>query len=133
MRILSIAWFDVNAAWVMLVGGLLLIYWELCRPGTVLPGAAGGVCLLTAIAKFTAEPLRPATLALFALGWLAMTAEAWWRWPGPAGVAGAALLAGAALSASVRWFVAAPLAVALSFATVTLGSGAIRAYLAKRL
>ena len=43
MRILSVPWLDVNAAWILLVGGLLLIYWELCRPGTILPGAMGGV------------------------------------------------------------------------------------------
>ncbi len=125
MRILSIAWLDVNAAWILLVGGLLLVYWELCRPGTVLPGAAGGVCVLTAIARFGAEPLRPIALGLFALGWLVLTAETWWRWPGIAGAA--------AMAASVRWFVAAPLALVLSFATATLGSAAIRAYLAKRL
>ncbi len=133
MRIHSIAWLDVNAAWVLLVGGLLLIYWELCRPGSVLPGAAGGVFMLTAIAKFTGEPLRPAALGLFASSCLLMTAEAWWRWPGPPGLAGALLLTAAASVATVRWYLAAPLAVAVSFATVILGSGAIRAYLAKRI
>jgi membrane-bound ClpP family serine protease len=130
MRILSLPWLDVNAAWILLVGGLLLVYWELCRPGTVLPGAMGGVCVLTAIARFSAEPLRPAALGLFLLGWAVMSVEAWWRWPG---VAGAVLLTAAAIAAQVRWFVAAPLAVALSFATAALGSGAIRAYLAKRV
>ncbi len=133
MRIHSIGWLDVNAAWVLLAGGLLLIYWELCRPGSVLPGAAGGVCLLTAIARFSSEPLRPVALGLFALSWLTIAAEAWWRWPGPPGLAGAALLTAAAALASVRWFVAAPLGMALSFATVVLGSAAIRAYWAKRL
>lgn len=133
MRILSIPWLDVNVAWTLLTGGLLLIYWELCRPGTVLPGAAGAVCLLTAIARFSTEPWRPAALGLFALSWVVMTAEAWWRWPGPAGLAGAVLLMAAAAAASVRWFVAAPTALALSFATVILGSAAIRGWLAKRI
>lgn len=133
MRIHSIGWLDVNAAWVLLAGGLLLIYWELCRPGSVLPGAAGGVCVLTAIARFSSEPAPASALALFVLGWAAITAEAWWRWPGPPGLAGAALLTGAAVLSSVRWLVAAPLGMALSYATVVLGSAAIRAYLAKRL
>ena len=101
MRIHSIGWLDVNAAWALLAGGLLLIYWELCRPGSVLPGAAGGVCLLTAIARFSYEPMPPSALGLFALSWAAITAEAWWRWPGPPGLAGAALLTAAAVLASV--------------------------------
>jgi membrane-bound ClpP family serine protease len=133
MRILSVSWLDVNAAWILLVGGLLLIYWELCRPGTILPGAMGGVCALTAIARFAAEPVRPAALTLFGVGWLAMAAEAWWRWPGPPGLAGATLLTVAAMAGAVRWFVAAPLSLVLSFATVVLGSAAIRAFLAKRI
>jgi len=133
MRIHSIAWLDVNAAWLLLVSGLLLIYWELCRPGSVVPGAAGGVCVLTAIAWFAAEPLRPAALGIFLLGWVALAGEAWWRWPGPPGLAGAMLLAAAAVLGAVRWFVAAPSAMALGFATVTLGSAAIRAFLAKRV
>lgn len=130
MRILAISWLDVNAAWVLLVGGLLLIYWELCRPGSILPGALGGVCVLTAMARFGAEPVRPAAVLLFAAAWVAMAAEAWWRWPG---IAGAALLTAAAAAAQVRWYLAAPLSLVLSVATATLGSAAIRAYLAKRL
>jgi membrane-bound ClpP family serine protease len=133
MRIHSMAWLDLNAAWVLFAAGLLLVYWELCRPGSVLPGAAGGVCVLTALARFAGEPVRPLALALFGLSWLAMGAEAWWRWPGPPGAAGAVLLAAAAIAATVRWFVAAPVAMALSFATVVLGSAAIRAFLAKRV
>ena len=133
MRIHSFGWLDVNAAWVLLTGGLLLIYWELCRPGSVLPGAAGGVCVLTAIARFSSEPVPASALGLFILSWTALTAEAWWRWPGPPGLSGAVLLTGAAVLGSVRWLVAAPLGLALSYATVVLGSAAIRAYLAKRL
>lgn len=133
MRIYSFAWLDVNAAWVMLVGGLLFIYWELCRPGSVLPGALGGAVLLTAIARLANEPLRPLAVGLFGAAWLTMAAEAWWRWTGPPGLPGAALLTAAALAMAVRWYVAAPLSLALSVATVVLGSAAIRAYLAKRI
>jgi membrane-bound serine protease (ClpP class) len=133
MRILSVPWLDVNAAWILLVGGLLLIYWELCRPGTVFPGAIGGVCLLTAIARFASEPARPAALILFGAAWVAIGAEAWWRWPGPPGLAGAVVLTSAAMAGTIRWFVAAPFSLVLSFATVVLGSAAIRAFLAKRI
>jgi membrane-bound ClpP family serine protease len=133
MRIQSMVWLDVNAAWILLAGGILLIYWELCRPGSVLPGSLGGVCVLTAMARFSTEPLRPAACGLFAVGWLVITAEAWWRWPGPPGLAGAVLLTAAAVTAAIRWYLAAPLAMALSFATVILGSAAITAYLAKRI
>lgn len=134
MRIHSYAWLDANAAWALLAAGLLLIYWELCRPGSVVPGALGGVCALVAVARFAAEPSPPAgALALFAAAWIALAAEAWWRWPGPPGLLGAALLTAAATLAAVRWFIAVPLALAVSFATVVLGSAAIRAYLAKRV
>lgn len=134
MRIHSYAWLDANAAWALLAAGLLLIYWELCRPGTVVPGALGGVCATVAIARFAAEPAPPLpALALFSAAWIALAAEAWIRWPGPPGLLGAALLTGAATIAAVRWYVAAPLALAVSFATVVLGSAAIRAYLAKRI
>lgn len=135
MRIQSLAWLDANAAWALLVGGLLLIYWELCRPGTIVPGSVGGACLLVAVAWFTGAPPRALALLLFVAGWVALGAEAWWRclpWL-PPGLAGAALLAAAAIFAAVRWFVAIPLALALSSATVILGSAAIRAYLAKRI
>ncbi len=134
MRIHSMAWLDVNAAWALMVGGLLLIYWELCRPGSILPGAAGGVCLLTALARFVDEPIRPLAVGILGAAWMVMGAEAWWRWPIPLpGLAGAALLTAAAMAGAVRWFVAAPLSLALSISTVILGSAAVRAFLAKRL
>jgi membrane-bound ClpP family serine protease len=130
MRILGQSWFDVNAAWALLAGGLLLIYWELCRPGTVVAGALGGVSVLTAFARFTAEPARPSAIVLFLLGWAVLLAESGRRWPG---IGGAALLTGAAVSASVEWYVAAPSSLALAYATAALGSAAIRARVAKRL
>lgn len=135
MRIQSLPWLDANAAWALLVAGLLLIYWELCRPGSVVPGALGGVCALVALARFAGEPgkLAPAAVLWFLAGWAALAAEAWWRWPGPPGLAGAVLLTLGAMAASVRWYVALPLSAVLGAATAVLGSAAIRAFLAKRI
>lgn len=136
MRIDSYAWLDANAAWALLAAGLLLIYWELCRPGSVLPGTLGGVCALVAVARFAAAnpaPVPLQALGLFAAGWIALGSEAWLRWPGPSGLLGAALLTSAAMCTAVRWFVALPCAVAVSYATVVLGSAALQAYLAKRI
>ncbi len=130
MRIHSIAWLDANAAWLMLVAGLLLIYWEMCRPGMAVPGAIGSVCVIAALARLMPVPMNAALC--FAAAWMAMAAGAWW-WSPVSGVAGAALLSAAALAASVRWWIAVPTSALLAAATVILGSGAVRGYFAKRV
>ncbi|MCC6540318.1 MAG: hypothetical protein IT162_22420 [Bryobacterales bacterium] len=130
MRIHSIAWLDPNAAWLIFVAGLLLIYWEMCRPGMAVPGAVGSVCVIAAIARLS--PVRIDAALYFAAAWLAMAAGSWW-WNPVAGVAGAALLAAAALAASVRWWIAVPTSALLAAVTVLLGSGAVRGYFAKRV
>ncbi|MBM3793569.1 MAG: hypothetical protein FJW31_05780 [Acidobacteria bacterium] len=130
MRIHSFAWLDPNAAWLIFVAGLLLIYWEMCRPGLAVPGAVGCVCVIAAFARLM--PVRPDAALCFAAAWIAMAAGAWW-WNAAAGIAGAVLLTAAALAASVRWWIAVPTSALLAAATVILGSGAVRGYFAKRV
>lgn len=75
---------DPNWTLVLFAASVLLIYWEMCRPGMILPGIGGlTLAVLTAI-KLTAAPrgsvsLRVAIplavlLALVStvLGWLAL-------------------------------------------------------------
>ena len=44
-----------NAALVLLTAGVALIYWELNRPGTILPGALGLLFALLAVASMAAR------------------------------------------------------------------------------
>lgn len=57
---------QADPAILLLTIGLLLIYYELNRPGSVLPGAAGLLGTLLAIDSLTHLPLnRPAVVLLF--------------------------------------------------------------------
>ena len=40
-----------DTAWIALIVGLLGVYFELCRPGWVIPGVAGGVLAMLATAS----------------------------------------------------------------------------------
>ncbi|MFN7918696.1 MAG: hypothetical protein U0Q16_01280 [Bryobacteraceae bacterium] len=136
MRIDSWPWFDVTAAYIALMAGVLLIYWECARPGSYLPGAAGAALVLIAIARFASMPWTAAGAALALAACAAWLAELWFRWPGVPGLAGALLMTWACTRAvesqPVRWWVALPLAALVGFATVVLGSAALRGFIAKR-
>jgi membrane-bound serine protease (ClpP class) len=125
------------AAYALLVTGALAIYVEACRPGWVIPGAAGSVLVLLALASFATMGCDPRGVALMGTGVLVVLAEAVWRWPGIPGAAGSLLLAcGAAKLVPARpipWLAALPLSWLLAAATVLLGSLAWRGYWAKRL
>jgi membrane-bound ClpP family serine protease len=130
MRLQAYTWLTADTAWVLLICGALLVYLELCRPGTVVAGAVGGACVLIALAKFHALSPGPAATGLLAAAVAALTAEAWF---GAMGLAGGLLLCGAAVAAGVRWWLAAPLAIVFSSVSAALGNIAIRAHLGKRL
>ena len=55
-----------DASLLLFVLGFVLICWELNRPGSILPGAAGLLGTLLAIASLTRFPLSPAALLLIA-------------------------------------------------------------------
>lgn len=55
-----------DAAIVCLTLGTLLIYWELNRPGTILPGALGLLTVLFSIAALLHTELQPAGVLLLA-------------------------------------------------------------------
>ena len=62
---------DANSAFALLLAGLCLVYWELCRPGTILPGALGCTAVLVG------------GVALRELGWEAVRARVRWEIAGP--------------------------------------------------
>jgi membrane-bound serine protease (ClpP class) len=59
---------DPNLLSLLFLAGLAGIGYEIFHPGVVLPGALGGVCLLTALFGFSVLPLSWAGLGLVLLG-----------------------------------------------------------------
>jgi membrane-bound serine protease (ClpP class) len=53
-----------DAALLTLFAGILLLYFECNRPGSILPGCVGALLTLLALNAFTHMPLRPVALAL---------------------------------------------------------------------
>jgi membrane-bound serine protease (ClpP class) len=51
-----------------LLAGILLIYFECNRPGTILPGCLGALAVMLALFSLHQLPLRPSALALLAAG-----------------------------------------------------------------
>ncbi|NOR53487.1 MAG: nodulation protein NfeD [Candidatus Aminicenantes bacterium] len=59
-----------NLAYILLMIGLLGLYFEFSNPGSILPGVLGGICLLIAIFSFQILPINYVglTLILLAIG-----------------------------------------------------------------
>jgi membrane-bound serine protease (ClpP class) len=53
-----------DAALVLLTAGVLLVYIELNRPGSIIPGAVGLICLLLSVAVFARAPYNPGAVTL---------------------------------------------------------------------
>jgi membrane-bound ClpP family serine protease len=51
-----------------LLTGILLVYWECNRPGTIVPGCAGTLLVLLSANSLLRMPLRPAALVLLTAG-----------------------------------------------------------------
>lgn len=56
-----------NLAYILLMLGLLGLYFEFSNPGSILPGVVGGICLLLAIFSFQILPLNYVGLILILL------------------------------------------------------------------
>ncbi|MFZ2055343.1 MAG: nodulation protein NfeD [Candidatus Aminicenantales bacterium] len=56
-----------NLAYILLMIGLLGLYFEFSHPGAILPGVLGGICLLLAIFSFQILPLNYVALILILL------------------------------------------------------------------
>ncbi len=75
-RILS-AISDPNVAYILMMIGLLGIYFELSNPGAVFPGVIGAVCLVLAFYAFQTLPVNYAGLLLIALSVIFFILEVW--------------------------------------------------------
>jgi membrane-bound serine protease (ClpP class) len=67
---------DPNIVYLLLMAGLIGLYFEFAHPGVVFPGVAGAICLLLALASFEVLPVNVTGLLLIFLGVGLLIAEA---------------------------------------------------------
>ncbi len=79
---------DPNIVYLLLMGGLIGLYFEFAHPGVIFPGVAGAICLLLALASFQILPINLAGLLLIFLGVGLLIAEAFVTSYGILGVGG---------------------------------------------
>jgi membrane-bound serine protease (ClpP class) len=59
---------DPNIVYLLLMAGLMGLYFEFAHPGVIFPGVAGAICLLLALASFQVLPINLTGLLLIFLG-----------------------------------------------------------------
>lgn len=59
---------DPNLMYLLMIGGLLGLYFEFAHPGVYLPGVAGAICLVLALTSFQVLPINFSGLLLMLLG-----------------------------------------------------------------
>ena len=81
-----------NIMYLLLMAGVLGLYFEFAHPGVFLPGVAGAICLLLALASFEVLPINIAALLLVFLGVMMLASEAFVTSYGVMGLGGVAAL-----------------------------------------
>src|SRR5262245_27699888 len=66
---------DPNVAYVLMMLGVLGLFFELSNPGVIVPGIIGGICLILAFYAFQSLPINFAGLLLILLGIVLLVAE----------------------------------------------------------
>ena len=66
---------DPNIAYLLMMAGMLGLYLEFSNPGLLLPGLAGGICLILALTAFQVLPINYTGLVLIGLGMALLIAE----------------------------------------------------------
>jgi membrane-bound serine protease (ClpP class) len=66
---------DPNIMYLLMIAGVIGLYFEFAHPGAYLPGVAGAICLLIALASFQLIPINLAGLLLIVLGMGMLLAE----------------------------------------------------------
>ncbi|MFQ5926273.1 MAG: nodulation protein NfeD [Terriglobia bacterium] len=118
---------DPNIAFLLFVFGILGLYIEFNNPGLILPGVAGGICLILALFAFHLLPVNYAGVLLIVLAMALFILEAMYVSHGILATGGVvAMVLGALMliesapipQLQVRWEFA--LAVAIPFALITV-------------
>ena len=84
---------DPNIVYLLLMAGLLGLYFEFAHPGVYFPGVAGAICLLLALASFQILPVTLSGLLLMLLGVGMLISEAFVTSYGVMGIGGVIALA----------------------------------------
>ena len=79
---------DPNLMYLLLVGGIMGLYFEFAHPGVFFPGAAGAIALLLALASFQMLPINLSGLLLIILGVALIVSEVFISSYGVFGIAG---------------------------------------------
>ena len=66
---------DPNVAYILMMLGMLGLFFELSNPGVILPGVIGGISLILAFMAFQSLPINWAGLLLIAFGIVLLIAE----------------------------------------------------------
>jgi len=66
---------DPNIMYLLMIAGVIGLYFEFSHPGAYLPGVAGAICLLLALTSFQLLPINLAGLMLIGLGMAMLLAE----------------------------------------------------------
>lgn len=66
---------DPNVAYLLMMAGMLGVFFELSNPGAILPGVIGGICLILAFFAFQSLPVNWAGLLLILFGLVLLIAE----------------------------------------------------------
>ena len=81
---------DPNLMYILMIAGLLGLYFEFAHPGVFLPGVLGAICLLLALASFDVIPINAAGLLLMILGVALLISEVFLTSYGVLGMGGVA-------------------------------------------
>jgi membrane-bound serine protease (ClpP class) len=127
---------DPNLAFLILVTGGLLLYWEFTQPGMILPGVAGAILLLLGLLALSVLPINFAAVGLLVLAVVLFVLEAKIVSHGilatggvVAMVLGAVLLVEGPPELRIRWATALAVSIPFGIITVFLLSLVIRARL----
>jgi len=128
-----------NLAYILLMIGLLGLYFEFANPGAILPGVLGGICLLLAIFSFQILPINYVGLMLIILAVILFVLEVKVHSYGMLSVGGiAAMIIGSMmlinspipeLRPSLRFII--PVALGISLILISLVTLVVRAHARK--
>lgn len=126
---------DPNIALVLIMIGVLGLFFEFSSPGMVAPGVVGAIALLLGFYGLALLPVNFAGAGLLLLGLALMAAEAFMPSFGALGIGGiAAFIAGALMlvdagapGLGISWLLVAPLAIIGTLLFTAIGTFALRA------
>jgi membrane-bound serine protease (ClpP class) len=134
-RLLSVI-ADPNIAYLLMLAGMLGLFFEFSNPGFVLPGVIGAISLLLALFAFQVLPVNYAGLALIILGIAFMAGEAFMPSFGILGIGGiAAFVFGSVMlihpntaGYGISWSVIVPVAIACALFVFFVAGMAVKAW-----